>query len=60
MPRIDAEVRRLMELILPAAIGAGAVQLNLVVSTALSAISSSEGSISYIYYADRVNQLPWE
>jgi putative peptidoglycan lipid II flippase len=58
MPRIDPEVRRLMELILPAALGAGAVQLNLVVSTALSGYLLGEGSISYIYYADRVNQLP--
>jgi putative peptidoglycan lipid II flippase len=47
-----------MELILPAALGAGAVQLNLVVSTALSGALLGEGSISYIYYADRVNQLP--
>lgn len=58
MPRIDADVRRLMKLILPAAIGAGAVQFNLVVSTALSGFLLGEGSISYIYYADRVNQLP--
>ena len=58
MPRVDPEVKRLMKLILPAAIGAGAVQLNLVVSTALSGYLLGEGSISYIYYADRVNQLP--
>jgi putative peptidoglycan lipid II flippase len=58
LPRIDADVKRLMKLILPAAIGAGAVQLNLVVSTALSGYFLGEGSISYIYYADRVNQLP--
>ena len=58
MPRIDPEVRRLMEQILPVALGAGAVQLNLVVSTALSGYLLGEGSISYIYYADRVNQLP--
>src|SRR4051812_10620047 len=58
MPRLDPEVKRLMQLILPAAIGAGAVQLNLVVSTALSGYLLGEGSISYIYYADRVNQLP--
>src|SRR5205085_1824931 len=58
LPRIDPEVRRLMELILPVAVGAGAVQLNLVVSTALSGYLLGEGSISYIYYADRVNQLP--
>jgi putative peptidoglycan lipid II flippase len=58
MPSIDADVKRLMQLILPAAIGAGAVQFNLVVSTALSGYLLGEGSISYIYYADRVNQLP--
>jgi putative peptidoglycan lipid II flippase len=58
MPRIDADVKRLMQLILPAAVGAGAVQLNLVISTALSGYLLGEGSISYIYYADRVNQLP--
>lgn len=58
MPRVDADVKRLMKLILPAAVGAGAVQVNLVVSTALSGYLLGEGSISYIYYADRVNQLP--
>nr|NUR37641.1 murein biosynthesis integral membrane protein MurJ [Sphingomonas sp.] len=58
LPRVDADVKRLMQLILPAAVGAGAVQLNLVVSTALSGYLLGEGSISYIYYADRVNQLP--
>ena len=58
LPRFDADVKRLMQLILPAAVGAGAVQLNLVVSTALSGYLLGEGSISYIYYADRVNQLP--
>ncbi|MGK6356489.1 murein biosynthesis integral membrane protein MurJ [Sphingomonas sp. DT-207] len=58
LPRLDPEVRRLMKLILPAALGAGAVQLNLVISTALSGYLLAEGSISYIYYADRLNQLP--
>ena len=58
LPRLDPEVKRLMKLLLPAALGAGAVQLNLVVSTALSGYLLGEGSISYIYYADRLNQLP--
>ena len=58
LPRLDPEVKRLMKLILPAALGAGAVQLNLVISTALSGYLLGEGSISYIYYADRLNQLP--
>ncbi len=58
LPKIDADVRELMKLILPAAAGAGAVQINLVVSTALAGRLLDAGSISYIYYADRLNQLP--
>ena len=58
LPRLDPEVKRLMQLLLPAALGAGAVQLNMVISTALSGYLLGEGSISYIYYADRLNQLP--
>jgi putative peptidoglycan lipid II flippase len=58
MPRLTPDVRKLMSLIGPAAAGAGAVQINLVVSTALAARLLPEGSVSYIYYADRLNQLP--
>ncbi len=57
-PRIDDDVRKLLKLILPAAIGAGAVQVNLAISTALAGGLLGAGSISYIYYADRLNQLP--
>lgn len=57
-PRIDDDLRRLLKLILPAAVGAGAVQVNLAVSTALAGGLLDPGSISYIYYADRLNQLP--
>ena len=57
-PRLDEDVRQLLRLILPAAIGAGAVQVNLAVSTALAGGLLDPGSISYIYYADRLNQLP--
>jgi putative peptidoglycan lipid II flippase len=57
-PRLDDDIRQLMKLILPAATGAGAVQVNLAVSTALAGGLLPSGSISYIYYADRLNQLP--
>jgi putative peptidoglycan lipid II flippase len=57
-PRLDADVRQLLKLILPAAAGAGAVQINLAISTALAGGLLDPGSISYIYYADRLNQLP--
>ncbi|MEP7131308.1 MAG: lipid II flippase MurJ, partial [Sphingomicrobium sp.] len=55
-PRIDDDLRQLLKLILPAAIGAGAVQVNLAISTALAGALLDPGSISYIYYADRLNQ----
>lgn len=58
MPRIDNDLRELGRLVLPAAIGAGATQINLLVSTALAGGLLDAGSISYIYYADRLNQLP--
>ena len=57
-PRMSDEMRELLRLILPAALGAGAVQVNLAVSTALAGGLLDAGSISYIYYADRLNQLP--
>lgn len=58
LPRIDPEVKRLMKLILPAAAGAGATQVNLLISSALAGGLLASGSLSYIYYADRLNQLP--
>ena len=57
-PTINADVKRLLKLIGPAAAGAGAVQFNLLVSTALATGFLPHGSVSYIYYADRLNQLP--
>ncbi|MEJ7933076.1 murein biosynthesis integral membrane protein MurJ [Sphingobium sp. AN558] len=57
-PRLDKDVRDLLRLILPAAAGAGASQINLLISTALSGWLLASGSITYIYYADRLNQLP--
>lgn len=58
LPKLDDDVRRLLKLILPAAAGAGAAQINLAISTALAGGLLSAGSISAIYYADRLNQLP--
>ncbi len=57
-PRLNPEVKRLLMLIWPAAAGAGAVQINLVISTALAATLLAHGSVTYIYMADRLNQLP--
>ena len=57
-PRMTAEMRTLLRRIGPAAIGAGAVQINLLVSTMIAARLLEQGSVSYLYYADRLNHLP--
>ncbi len=58
LPVWNADVKKLLALIWPAAMGAGAVQINLVISTALAASLLAHGSVTYIYMADRLNQLP--
>jgi putative peptidoglycan lipid II flippase len=58
LPRLSPPVRELLRRIGPAALGAGAVQINLVISTSLAARFLGQGAISYLYYADRLNQLP--
>ncbi len=58
LPRLNDKVRQLLRIVWPAALGAGAVQFNLLVSTALAARFLPEGAVSYLYYADRLNQLP--
>ncbi len=57
-PVFDSEMRELLRKILPVAAGAGINQVNLLISTALAGALLAQGSISYIYYADRLNQLP--
>jgi len=56
-PRLTPGVKRLLALMVPALIGAGVVQINLVVDVILAS-TLPEGSVSFLYYADRVNQLP--
>mgnify|MGYP000055974913 FL=1 len=56
-PRITPEVKRLSIIALPAAIGGGAYQINTLVQ--LYFLNQLEdGSVSYMNYADRLNQLP--
>ncbi len=57
-PRLTPEIRTLLRRIGPAALGAGATQINLLVSTMIAARLLPQGSVSYLYYADRLNQLP--
>ena len=57
-PEMTPEIRTLLRRIAPAALGAGATQINLLVSTMIAARLLPQGSVSYLYYADRLNQLP--
>jgi putative peptidoglycan lipid II flippase len=56
-PRLTPEVRRLLRIMLPGVFGAGANQINLVVSTAMASLLPT-GAVAYLNYADRLNQLP--
>ena len=56
-PRLSPEVKRLFALILPGAIGAGVAQINLFIDVVLASLLPP-GAVSYLYFADRVNQLP--
>ena len=57
LPRLTRGVRRTLAVMAPATVGAGVTQLNLLISTALASLLPG-GSVSYLYYADRLNQLP--
>ncbi len=56
-PVFDVDIKRVFTLMGPAVIGAGVVHINLFADLILASFLDS-GSISYLYYADRLNQLP--
>jgi putative peptidoglycan lipid II flippase len=55
-PAITPGVRRLVTLGIPGLIAGGIMQLNLVISTVVASLQAS--APSWLYYADRVYQLP--
>ncbi|NQW09290.1 MAG: murein biosynthesis integral membrane protein MurJ [Alphaproteobacteria bacterium] len=56
-PRLTPQVKRLLTLMAPAALGAGVVQVNQFIGILLASLLPA-GAISYLYFADRVVQLP--
>lgn len=56
-PRLSPDVRLMLTRILPGVIGAGVYQISLLIDTVLASIVA-DGAVSWLYYADRVNQLP--
>ena len=53
---LTPELRRLLKLMVPGVIGSGAMQINLMIGTMIASLAP--GAVSYLYYADRIYQLP--
>ena len=56
-PRLTPEVKRLWQLMLPAIFGAGVMHINILADMVIASLLPA-GSISHLYFADRLNQLP--
>jgi putative peptidoglycan lipid II flippase len=56
-PRLTPQIRVLLRRMLPGLIGAGVTQLNLAIDVIIASLLPA-GTVSLLYYADRVQQLP--
>ncbi len=57
LPRFTPGERSVLRRMLPGALGAGVTQINLAMDVIISSLLPA-GAVSYLYYADRVAQLP--
>lgn len=57
LPALTDDVKKVLKLMIPGTIGAGVMQINLLVDMILASLLPT-GALSYLYYADRLNQLP--
>jgi putative peptidoglycan lipid II flippase len=55
-PRLTPGVKRLLQLMLPGIIGSSVMQVNLLIGTMIA--TNQPAAVSYLYYADRIYQLP--
>ena len=55
-PQLSEGVRRLVTLGVPGIIAGGATQINIVIGSVIASLQA--GAVSYLYYADRLYQLP--
>jgi len=55
-PVWNSDLRRLVRLGLPGVISGGVTQINIVIGTVIASLQA--GAVSYLYYADRLYQLP--
>ena len=56
MPVFNNDIRQFFRKLIPAIIGANVMQINLLIDSIFA--SMMIGAMSYLYYADRINQLP--
>ena len=56
LPRLSSDVKTLMRRMVPGVLSAGAMQINVVIGTMISTFQ--EAGVSFLYYAERVYQLP--
>lgn len=56
LPRITPDVKKVLLLSVPGIISGGVTQINLAIATALA--SGIAGGVAFLYYADRLFQLP--
>jgi putative peptidoglycan lipid II flippase len=55
-PRLTPDMRRLLLLAVPGLVTGGINQVNIFIGTMIASLQSS--AVSFLYYADRINQLP--
>lgn len=57
LPRLSPRVRELGRLMVPAVVGSGAAQVNVAVDIIIASLLPT-GAVSYLFFADRLVQLP--
>jgi len=57
LPRMTPKIKEMLIIMMPAALGAGVIQVNLMLDMIIAS-HLPDGSISFLFYADRLNQLP--
>ncbi len=55
-PRLTPDMRRLLVLAVPGLVTGGINQVNIFIGTMIASLQAS--AVSFLYYADRINQLP--
>jgi putative peptidoglycan lipid II flippase len=56
-PALTPEVKTLLKRVVPGVVGAGVYQVNVMLNTVIAS-GVAQGAVTYLYYAERLNQLP--